>query len=106
MTVGSLLVIPFTYGGALWDINVLISSLAFIVVAATALLSAIGLLSKNFPVPMALVIGVTLVLSTVSQTQASSALMGTIQVVALVLLGLFLVSRMLVESAESKTHSH
>jgi hypothetical protein len=102
----SILAMPLTYGSRLWEVNLMIASVGVGVVALTALISAIALLSKNFPIPMSLVIGTVLAVAIAGQLEGPNAMLAFLQQVAFVLLGLFIVTRILVEAVENKKHAH
>lgn len=102
----SMLAMPFTYGGPFWEVNILVTGVGILLVALTAGISAIALLSKNFPVQLSLVIGTVLVVSIAGQLEGPNPMLTLLQQIALVLLVLFLVSRVLVEALEAKKHAH
>jgi hypothetical protein len=97
---------PLTYGGPVWEINLLVTSIGVGLVAITAITSALVLLSKNFPIPMSLVIGTVLAVAIAGQLEGPNSMLALLQQIALVLLGLFVVTRLLVEAVEAKKHAH
>lgn len=107
-TVGvlSVLAMPLTYGGMLWEINVLVLSAALLLVTLTALSLAVVLLSKNFPIHFSLVIGTVLGVTVAGQWEGVNTLLSLLQLIALALLGLFVFTRLLVEAVEAKNHAH
>jgi hypothetical protein len=102
----SMFAMPLTYGGPIWEINLLVTSIGVGLVAITAIASALVLLSKNFPIPMSLVIGTVLAVAIAGQLQGPNAMLALMQQVALVLLGLFVLTRILIEAMENKKHAH
>lgn len=102
----SIFAMPLTYGGPFWEINLLVTSIGVGLVAITAITSAFVLLSKNFPIPMSLVIGTVLAVAIAGQLESPNAVLALLQQVALVLLGFFVVTRLLVEAREAKEHAH
>jgi hypothetical protein len=64
------------------------------------------LLSKNFPIPMSLVIGTVLAVAIAGQLEGPNSMLALLQQIALVLLVLFIVTRLLVEAVEAKKHAH
>ena len=102
----SIFAMPLTYGGAFWEISLLVTSIGVGLVAITAITSAFFLLSKNFPIPMSLVIGTVLAVAIAGQLESPNAMLALLQQVALVLLGFFVMTRLLVEAGEAKEHAH
>ncbi len=102
----SMFAMPLTYGGPFWEINVLVTSIGVGLVAITAITSALVLLSKNFPIPMSLVIGTVLVVAIAGQLAGPNSVLAFLQQIALVLMVLFIVTRLLVEAVEAKKHAH
>ncbi len=97
---------PITYGGPFWEINLLVTSIGVGLVAITAITSALVLLGKNFPIPMSLVIGTVLAVAIAGQLEGPNSMLAFLQQIALVLLVLFIVTRVLVEAVEAKKHAH
>lgn len=102
----SILVLPLTFGGIYWEINLLVTSVGVGLVALTAITSALVLLSRNFPIPVGLVIGTVLVVAIVGQLEAPNSILALLQQIAIVLLGVLVITRLLVESSEAKKHAH
>ena len=102
----SILAMPLTYGSRLWEVNLMIASIGVGVVALTALITAMALLSKNFPIPISLFIGTVLAVAIAGQLEGPNAMLAFLQQAAFVLLGLFIVTRILVEAVENKKHAH
>ena len=102
----SMFAMPLTYGGPFWEINVLVTSIGVGLVAITAITAALVLLSKNFPIPMSLVIGTVLVVAIAGQLAGPNSVLAFLQQIALVLLVLFNVTRLLVEAVAAKKHAH
>ena len=102
----SIFAMPITFGGLFWEINLLVTSIGVGLVALTAITSALVLLSKNFPIPMSLVIGTVLAVAIAGQLEGPNSMLAMLQQIALVLLGLFVVTRLLVEAAKAKEDAH
>ena len=102
----SMFTMPLTYGGPFWEINLLVTSIGVGLVAITAITSALVLLSKNFPIPISLVIGTVLAVAIAGQLEGPNSMLAFLQQIALVLLVLFIVTRVLVEAVEAKKHAH
>ena len=102
----SIFAMPITFGGLFWEINLLVTSIGVGLVALTAITSALVLLSKNFPIPMSLVIGTVLAVAIAGQLEGPNSMLAMLQQIALVLLGLFVVTRLLVEAAKTKEDAH
>jgi hypothetical protein len=102
----SLLAMPFTYGTSLWETNLQIAMVVLGLILATALFSAAGLLSKNFPVHFLLVIGTGLLVSTLALTSGQNAVLTLVQQASLGLLILFVGSRLIIEFVLEKPNAH
>jgi len=97
---------PLTYGGPYWEINLLVTSLGVGLVASTAITSALVLLSKNFPISISLVIDTVLAVAIAGELEGPNYMLALLQQIALVLLVLFIVTRLFVEAVEAKKHAH
>jgi hypothetical protein len=102
----SMFAMPLTYGGPVWEFNVLVTSIGVGLVAITSITSALALLSKNFPIPMSLVTGTVLVVAIAGQLEGPNAMLALLQQIALVLLGFFIVTRILIESLSREVAPH
>ena len=102
----SMFAMPLTYGGPVWEFNVLVTSIGVGLVAITAITSALALLSKNFPIPMSLVIGTALVVAIAGQLEGPNAMLALLQQIALVLLGFSIVTRILIEYLAREVAPH
>lgn len=102
----TLLAMPFTYGTNLWETNLQIAVVAFGLVFATAMFSATGLLSKNFPVQFLLVIGTALLVSTLALMSGQNAILTLVQQISLGLLVIFIGSRLVIEFILNKQTTH
>jgi hypothetical protein len=106
LAVLSLLGLPFTHKSDLWDLNLGVAMFAVGAVLATAVLSAVALLSKNFPTQLMLVLGTSLLVSTAGLLIAQNAALVLVQQISLLLLALFVVSRLLIEFVINKPKTH
>jgi hypothetical protein len=102
----ALLAMPFTYGTILWDTNLQIAMVTIGLILATALLSATGLLSQNFPVHFLLVIGTGLLVSTLALVSGPNAILTLVQQASLGLLFIFIGSRLVIEFVLEKPNAH
>lgn len=102
----ALLSLPFSYSTGLWEANVLFAMVGVGIVTATAVISATGLLSKNFPVHFLLVIGTALLVSTFALTLGQNAILNLVQLASLGLFIVFVVCRLVIEFVLNKQNAH
>jgi hypothetical protein len=106
VSVVALLALPVTQSTDLWEINILIAMVAVGTVLATAVISAAGLVSKNFPIHFLLVLGTALLVSTVALLESQSPILILVQQLSIGLLILFVACRLVIEFVINKPKAH